>query len=180
MSDNKLITAADIKPMLAASGIALLTGFAVPVGANLLYIKQRNPLVKQYRATLSYQSALWGDGLVLPAVNAIIARSLRRSGVELKDVARAATIGVGLTTAAHIYQGVSKGVNWQMPKPWRWTALGYEHALHMAAEVSFLSLYFTKAIGRLRRRQPVDKRELGLVAAGVIGFITMLFLDYQE
>ncbi len=166
--------------MLTASGIALLTGFGVPVGANLLYIKQKNPLIKQYRATLSYQSALWGDGLVLPAVNALMARSLRRSGVERLEVARAAAIGGGLTLVAHIAQANAKQVNWQMPKPWRWTALGYEHALHMAGEVSFLSLYFTKAISRLRHRQAVDKRELGLAVAGVATFVIMLFLDYQE
>lgn len=170
----------DIKPMLAAAGIAIITGFGVPVGANLLYIKQKNPLIKKYRATLSYQSALWGDGLLLPAVNALMARSLRRSGVREDEIAKAVAIGVTLTSAAHIYQAKTGGVNWQMPKPWRWTALGYEHALHMSGEVSFLSLYFTKAIGRLRRKQAVDKRELGLAVAGVVGFLTMLFLDYQE
>ncbi len=175
-----MIEREDIKPMLAASGIALLTGFAVPVGANLFYIWRKNPVVKKYRATLSYQSALWGDGLVLPAVNALIARSLRRSGVKRNEVARAAAIGGGLTLVAHIYQANGKQVNWQMPKPWRWTALGYEHALHMAGEVSFLSLYFSKAISRLRHKQPVDKRELGLAVAGVATFLTMLFLDYQE
>ncbi len=170
----------EIKPMLAAAGIAAVTGFAVPVGANLYYIWRKNPLVKQYRATLSYQSALWGDGLVLPAVNALMARSLRRSGVKWDEVARAAAIGGGLTLAAHIAQANGKQVNWQMPQPWHWTALGYEHALHMASEVSFLSLYFTKAISRLRRRQPVDKRELGLAVAGVATFLTMLILDYKQ
>ncbi len=170
----------EIKPMLLASGLAAVTGFAVPVGANLYYIWRKNPLVKQYRATLSYQSALWGDGLVLPLVNALIARSLRRSGVKSDEVARAAVIGGGLTIAAHIAQAKGKQVNWQMPQPWHWTALGYEHALHMASEVSFLSLYFTKAISHLRHRQPLDKRELGLVVAGVAIFMTMLFLDYQE
>lgn len=175
-----MIEREDIKPMLAASGIAAITGFAVPVAANLFYIWRKNPLVKKYRATLSYQSALWGDGLVLPLVNALIARSLRRSGVRRDEVARAAAIGGSLTIAAHIAQANGRQVNWQMPKPWRWTALGYEHALHMAGEVGFLSLYFTRTIGRLRHKQAVDKRELGLAIAGVAAFLTMLFLDYQE
>jgi hypothetical protein len=175
-----MIEREDIKPMIAAAGIAAITGFGVPVGANLLYIWQKNPLVKKYRSTLSYQSALWGDGLLLPAVNALMARSLRRSGVREDEIAKALAIGATLTTAAHVYQASSNGVNWQMPTPWHWTALGYEHALHMTGEVSFLSLYFTKAIGRLRRKQAVDKRELALAVAGVVGFLTMLFLDYQE
>lgn len=179
MSDA-LISKQDLVPMLAASGIALLDGFLVPVGANLLYIKQGNPLVKKYRATLSYQSALWGDGLLIPLLNMVIARSLRRTGVAGGEVARAAAIGSSLTAAAQIYQAAANEVNWQMPKAWRWTALGYFHMLHMASEVSFLSLFFTKTVGRLFRKQAVNKAELALIAAGVVAFALMLALDYQD
>ncbi len=168
--------------MLAVAGTFFVSGWLIPIGANVIKKLRRDPLVQNYRASLDYTSAVVGDALHLPLLDALIADHLDRHPPSRAAVARALAFGFALTSAAHIAQARSGAVNWQMPHPWQWTPLGYEHYFNQAFETSLYALYFGKAIARLRSPQATsfDRKEFGVALAALASFVAMLAGDYQE
>ncbi len=169
-------------PSLAVWLSTLMLGFGVPVAVNLWLLAQGDATVHLLRSTLTYRSALVGDGLILPLVNVLIFLFLRewRQGVTPRALGRALLWGGLLTVAVHIYQGAASLVNWTMPTPFRWTVLGYYHALFFWGEVSVIALFCGVTLARLRKGDGLPAQRLPVLAvlAGLSAFVLLLVQDY--
>lgn len=146
-----------------------------------------NPLVRQHKATLKYRSALVGDSTLLPLVNVILDRQLeawgdglRRGHIRRGRLARAACVGAALTALFHAYQAGRHLNNWTMPRPWRWNALGYYHALYMAGQFTLLAYFCGAAATRARDAGAgvLVTRRLVTAAGMLIAFAVLLYKDY--
>jgi hypothetical protein len=88
--------------------------------------------------------------------------------------------GTAITTVFHIYQGAQKLTNWTMPRPWRWTALGYYHALYMAGQFTVLAYACAAAAGRVRDHGAGALLTGRLLATSglLLAFAALLYKDY--
>lgn len=162
--------------------IGLLTfifGFAAGAILNLYYYCISNPLVLNYRSALTFKSAIYGDGLVLPLINMVAASFLlKKKGKINKFVIILSLVCGGLVTAYfHISQAVNNLVNWAMPVPWQWNNLGIFHAFFMYSVSTFLSLYFIVFFKDLIQVKKFDKSFI-IVISGLIIFFILLSADY--
>src|SRR5919205_1744802 len=89
---------------LAIFGLSGVAAFGVNAAGHAWMLWRGNPLVRQYRATLAYRSALVGDSLLLPLVNVLLDRQLEAWGDGLRPgdlkrgrLARGLLIGTGVT-----------------------------------------------------------------------------------
>ena len=171
-------------PLLLAS-TALITfaaALGVSGGTNVWMLLTRNPLIKQHRPTLTFRSAIFGDGIILPVVNVLMMRSFVRWGMRFGP--RTALIpilgGSAISMLFHIAQGKGGMVNWTMTRPWRWNWLGYYHFIYMATQFSYMLTYFTQLIGRSRKGEITDdeKRNLALILGSLGLFGLLLYTDY--
>lgn len=132
-----------------------------------------SPLVLQQRTVLDFKSAIIGDGIILPVVNAVAAYFLQKQKSEIKKyLPYAFILSILITAYFHIRQGHEGLTNWSMPRPWEWNILGYFHALYMLTVTTLLSLFFLIAF---------KKKSFGLITfvlAGIIIFLVILRLDY--
>lgn len=172
---------------LAIFGLTSVAAFWVNATGHAWMLWRGNPLVRQYRATLRYRSALVGDSVLLPLVNVLLDRQLEAWGEGLRpghlrrgDLIPALLIGAGLTALFHGYQATQKLTNWTMPRPWRWNALGYYHALYMAGQFMLLAYFCGVAGTRLRAEGASALLTRRLLAAAVLlaGFAVLLYKDY--
>jgi hypothetical protein len=168
------------RPLLLAVGIGTL-GFGFLAGALLnvfLWIIQ-DPLAAHFRTSLTYPSAILGDGLVLPLVNMLAATFLWRERWVLTPTTRRLALlgGTAVTMAFHIYQASHGLVNWTMPEPWHWNLLGLYHATYMLTVCTLLCLFLCGVIRHTWRHRQVPT-EAVLVALGVVVFFGLLRLDY--
>ena len=172
---------------LAICGLTGLAAFGVNAAGHAWMLWRGNPLVRRHRATLAYRSALVGDSLLLPLVNVLLDRQLEAWGDGLRPgdlkrgrLTRALLIGMGLTALCHGYQGAQKLTNWTMPRPWRWNALGYYHAVYMAGQFTLLAYFCSAAGTRLRNEgsSALLTRRLLAVAALLTAFGVLLYKDY--
>src|SRR5262245_22950341 len=69
-SDRALLVATALITFAAALGVS--------GGTNVWMLLIDHPLIKQYRPTLTFRSAIFGDGLILPLVNVIMMKWLLR------------------------------------------------------------------------------------------------------
>ena len=180
----RTVAAVEQRPWLLL-GIVFMTtvllGFLVQAAGNVYLRWTADPLVTHYRATLSYTSAIVGDGLLIPMVNVFMTSQLalwrRRPG--LSEVALS-VLGGGLVTAfVHLYQAVNDLRNWTMTSPFQWTPLGYYHAAFMWTEISFV-LFFWGQVGLVARDSPraiFSQRILMVCLCGLL-FLRLLFADY--
>ena len=174
---------------LAIFGLTGVAAFGVNAAGHAWMLWRGNPLVRRHRATLAYRSALVGDSVLLPLVNVLLDRQLDAWGNGLRPgylrrglLVRALLVGMGLTALVHGYQGAQELTNWTMPRPWRWNALGYYHAVYMAGQFTLLA-YFCGAAGtRLRDAGAVAlvTRRLLAVAALLAAFGLLLYKDYDR
>lgn len=163
-------------------GIGVATfffGFAVLVLVNVYLLRIDSPVVTGLRTTLTYNSALFGDGIILPIVNMIATSFLltNKKYIGRKVLHAAVFLGIAVTVYLHINQAVLGLVNWAMPAPWRWNALGAYHALFMLFATSFLSLFCIIAMRVIRKEKQIPKEAI-VVTSGVIFFLLLLRLDY--
>ncbi len=172
---------------LAIFGATSVAAFWVNAAGHAWMLWRGNPLVREYKATLHYRSALVGDAALLPLVNALLdqqleswGEGLRRGGVRRGRLARATVAGLSITAAFHVYQGAQKLTNWTMPRPWRWNALGYYHALYMAAQCILLAYFCGAAATRVRQvgAAALLTRRLLAAAALLLGWAVLLYKDY--
>ncbi len=163
-------------------GVGLATymcGFLAGALVNLYLLMIHHPLVDQFRATLSYGSAIIGDGFVLPVVNMIVADFMvkRRRDITPWTIRLAIAMGVAVTAYFHVSQAANGIVNWTMPTPWHWNILGLWHAGYMLAVTTWLSAFLVVVVRTIRRERAVPV-EAAMVLIGVAAFFLLLRLDY--
>jgi hypothetical protein len=172
---------------LAVFGLTGVAAFGVNAAGHAWMLWRGHPLVRRHRATLAYRSALIGDSLLLPLVNVLLDRQLDAWGDGLRPgclrwgrLARALLVGTGLTAVFHGYQAAQKLTNWTMPRPWRWNALGYYHAVYMAGQFTLLTYFCGAAVTHLRDEgsSALLTRRVLAVAALLTAFGVLLYKDY--
>lgn len=155
-------------------------GFLAGAIVNYYLLSINSPLVTTFRASLTYISAIIGDGIILPIVNMIIASFLL---VNKKQVTKnifhmALVFGLGITLYFHITQAMTGLVNWTMPTPWHWNILGVWHAGYMFSVSSLISCFYLVVIKMTKQKMSVVK-EVILVTVGIALFLVLLRLDYS-
>ncbi len=169
---------------LTIFGLTSISAFWVNAAGHAWMLWRGNPLVREHKATLQYRSALLGDSMLLPLVNVLLDRQMRDwddgASVRRGRLARAALVGASITAVFHAYQGALKLTNWTMPRPWRWNALGYYHALYMAAQFTVLAYFAAAAAAHARANglAALCTRRLLAVAALLGAFAALLYKDY--
>lgn len=166
--------------IVASVGFAtFFFGFLAGALLNLYLLAIHHPLVTQLRASLSYKSAIIGDGILLPIVNMIAVSFLLRNWEHAtKKTVRAALVaGWAVTAWFHINQAALNAVNWAMPAPWHWNILGLWHAIYMFSVSSLLSLFGLVVMRVVRAEWEVPK-ETVFVTIGIVIFFFLLRLDY--
>ncbi|MBI2431201.1 MAG: hypothetical protein HYV39_04250 [Candidatus Levybacteria bacterium] len=176
-----VITDVDSRPYLIF-GVGFATfffGFAAGAILNLYLLWVNSPLVLQFRAILSYKSAIFGDGIILPVVNMIAMTFILKhwNMVRKRIIHLALFLGFCITAYFNIMQAVEGIINWAMPKPWQWNFLGVWHAVYMFSVASFLSLFYLVLLKVMRHRKRIPK-EAAIVTIGLVIFLILLRLDY--
>jgi hypothetical protein len=180
----RTVTAVEQRPWLLLAVVFVATaffGFAVQALGNVYLSWRDDPLVHQYRSTLSYTSAIVGDGILIPLVNVFITSQLVtwRRRPHLSELALSVLGGGLITGGVHLYQAVNDLRNWAMPLPFQWTSIGYYHAAFMWTELACV-LFFWGQVGLIARENPraaISYRVAFAFLAGAL-FLRLLFADY--
>lgn len=167
--------------LVAVFTVTLLFGFGLQAAGSLYLRWEESPIVTHYRTTLSYTSAIVGDAFLIPLVNVFVTSQLWewRRRPRVREIGGAAFGGALLTVAVHLYQAANDLLNWTMLAPYRWTALGYEHAMFMFTELTFV-LFFWGQVGLVAREQPraIFSRRILFVILCSLVFLRLLLGDY--
>ncbi|MDQ5823722.1 MAG: hypothetical protein M3441_05840 [Chloroflexota bacterium] len=184
MSMTDKVTNADLALWAKTAAITFAAALGVSGGTNVAMLLVDHPLIKEHRPTLTFRSAIWGDGVILPVVNCLMINAFRQWRPRLTGRTAVPSIigGSLISLAFHIGQGRNGMVNWTMTRPWRWNALGYYHFIYMATQFTYMSLYVLQLSGRWRNGQVTSsqKRDLGIIAGMMVAFAVLLATDYQE
>lgn len=180
----RTVTAVEQRPWLLLALVFLATAFFafwVQAIGNIYLRWRADPLVTEYRATLSYTSAVIGDGVLIPLVNVFMTSQLAlwRRRPNLREIAGPILGSALITVGVQIYQATQDLRNWTMTSPWNWTPLGYYHALFMYAEISFV-LFFWGQLALIAKENPraiLSYRVALMFACGAL-FLRLLFSDY--
>jgi hypothetical protein len=163
--------------------ITFAAALGVSGGTNVWMLLTGNPLIKEHRPTLTFRSAIFGDGVILPAINVLMMRSFVRWGLRFGPRTALVPVvgGSAISMLFHIAQGKGGMVNWTMTRPWRWNLLGYYHFIYMATQFSYMLAYFTQLVGRWTNAKISDeeKRDLALIVGSLGLFGVLLFTDYK-
>ncbi len=166
----------------ATALITFAAALGVSGGTNVWMLITKNELIKKHRPTLTFRSAIFGDGVILPVVNCLMMNSLKRWKPRLNAQTGlvAAAGGSAISLMFHVAQGRGGMVNWTMTKPWKWNLLGYYHFVYMATQFSYMLLYLTQLAGRWAKGEITSeqKRDLALIAASMGAFGLLLYTDY--
>ncbi|MEA2642525.1 MAG: hypothetical protein QOF51_3919 [Chloroflexota bacterium] len=179
-AESTFLGGSGVRAFIFAVGFATFAcGFLAGALLNVYLIAIHDPLVDLFRASLSYESAIFGDGLLLPIVNMTAAGFIVKRRAQLTSAVVWGALLMGLTVTAyfHVDQAVHGIVNWAMPTPWHWNAIGLWHALYMLAVTSWLSLFLILTVQVVGRERRVP-REAAVVLLGVVAFFVLLRLDY--
>ncbi len=180
----RTVTLVEERRWLALMGVftaTLFFGFLVQAAGSFYLRWMGDPIVLQYRTTLSYTSALIGDAILLPLVNVFIAAQLGewRRRPRASEVLLSLLAGASITIVVHAYQAANALLNWTMMAPYAWTPLGYAHAGFMFAELSFV-FFFWGQVGLVARDQPraIFSRRILFVVLCSLVFMRLLLGDY--
>ena len=180
----RTVATVEQRPALLLGLVFLATailGFAV-LALGTVYLRWRaDPLVLEYRTTLSYTSAVVGDGVLIPLVNVFMTSQLvvwRRRPRTL-EIAAAVAGGALVTTCVHLYQALNDLRNWTMTAPFDWTPLGWYHAAFMWAEISCVLFFWGQVlvVARESPRAIISHRVAFAFICGAL-FLRLLFADY--
>lgn len=185
-TQEKILTAIldDSKHRYFVLGIGVTTfilGFAAGAIINFYLLLIHDPLVANFRASLSYKSSIFGDGVILPIINMFALLFLLENSriIKEKTIKTAVSLGVLITLYFYINQAARGLVNWSMPTPWHWNLLGGFHAVYMFLAASFISLFYLTLIKYMRKSKVLPK-EAVIVTGGIILFLILLRLDYMS
>jgi hypothetical protein len=174
----------DTALMVWTALVTFAAALGVSGGTNVVMLLTGSDLIKKHRPTLTFKSAIIGDGVILPFINVLMMRAFKRWKPSLSArTALTPVVGGSLISLAfHIAQGRGGMVNWTMTKPWRWNLLGYYHFVYMATQFSYMLLYLTQLAGRWPKGdvEGSDKRDLALILANLVAFAALLQWDYSE
>jgi len=156
-------------------------GFIVQAAGNVYLNWRADPIVSEFRTTLTYTSAVVGDGLLIPLANVSMTSQLFawRRKPRIAEIV-GAVLGAGvLTLAVHLYQAVNALLNWTMTRPFEWTPLGYYHAAFMWVELTFVVFFWGQValVGKENPRAILSQR-IAFVVLCVALFLRLLFADY--
>ena len=169
--------------LAATAAITFLAALGVSGGTNLVMILTKDPIIKKHKATLSFVSAWIGDGVLLPIINVLMMMAFRRWHVQVgrRNGAVALAGGMGIMSAFQIAQGLQGMTNYTMPKPWRWTWLGYYHMLYMGSQFTYMLFYFIALYHAWQKGQvtAAQKRDLAAIAGMIALFAGLLQYDYS-
>ncbi len=177
----------ETKRGLVVFAVTSVSAFWVNAVGNVYLIWRKSPLVRDYKATLQYRSALAGDAVLLPLLSVALDRQLdawgdgpRPGQVRRRRLARSLIGATSITAAFHVYQATQKLTNWTMPRPWRWNVLGYYHALYMAGQATQVCYFAGSAIAQVRAHGVRALLTPRLVAAMglLLGWAGLLYKDY--
>ncbi len=168
----RTVSAVEQRPWLLLAGVFAATvffGFMVQAAGNVYLNWRADPIVSEYRATLSYTSAVVGDGLLVPLVNVFITSQLVawRRRPRMTEIV-GAVLGAGvITVGVHLYQALNTLLNC------------YYHALFMWTELSFV-LFFWGQVALVGKENPraVLSQRIGFVILSSALFLRLLFADY--
>lgn len=169
---------------LGLAGVFVATaffGFFVQAAGNVYLDWRGDPLVHEYRTTLSYTSAVVGDGVLIPLVNVFMTSQLLvwRRVPHWSEIALSVAAAGLVTAFVQLYQAVNDLRNWTMTAPFQWTPLGYYHAAFMWVEITFV-LFFWGQVGLVARDNPRAALSHRVALAFLCGalFLRLLFADY--
>lgn len=169
------------KALIYGTGLAtFFFGFGAGAVLNLYLISINSPLVTDLRSSLSFRSAIFGDGIILPIVNMIIVSVLlkNKSYLSKRILIWALAVGLLITSYFHIDQATSNLVNWAMPTPWHWNLLGLWHAIYMLSVATLISLFFLVSLKMNHKGKGLLLSVLAVIGGLVIFFI-LLGTDYS-
>lgn len=174
-SDRGLMIATALATFAAALGVS--------GGTNVVMLLTKSQLIKKHRPTLTFRSAIFGDGLILPFVNVLMMNAFKVWKPRLSAGTAIAPVvgGSAISLMFHIVQGKNGMVNWTMTRPWKWNLLGYYHFVYMATQFSYMLLYLTQLGGRWAKGEITaeQKRDLALIGANMAAFAVLLKTDYD-
>jgi hypothetical protein len=130
----------------------------------------------------SYYSGVFGDGILIPAVNVAAFVVLRQlaPAVPWRRLAVYTLLGLATTMAAFLMQARLDWINWSMPRPFHWAPVGEFHFFVMWAEVTYLYLVLATAVNNWSelRRDSNAWRAFCAGWAGLALFGASLAADY--
>ena len=175
---------ARVHPLRVIFGVGFATfffGFGAAAIFNYYLIFTHSIFIAHLRGSLNYKSAIFGDGIVLPLVNMLVASFILKYSkyVTTTNVKLALVSGAIITGYFHITQAMQGLVNWAMPTPWHWNLLGLWHAIYMYSVTSFLSLFYILLIYLVAKQKIMPKRAV-VISAGIVLFFMLLKLDYAK
>jgi len=173
----------DDRILFAVTALATFAAaLGVSGGTNVWMLITKNDLIKKHRPTLTFRSAIFGDGLILPFINVLMMKSLRRWRPLVDSPTSLVPIlgGPAISLLFHVQQGNGGLVNWTMPNPWRWNLLGYYHFVYMSTQFSYMLLFLTQLLTHLPEEEITDelKKDLALIGANLVAFGLLLYTDY--
>lgn len=174
-------TRIDSTSIITAVGVAtFFFGFGAGALFNFYLIMINSPVVLTLRTSLTFKSAIFGDGILLPAVNMTAAYFLIKNSKYLTKTLLTYSLisGFAVTAYFHITQAVRGLVNWAMPTPWHWNLLGLWHALYMYSVASFLSYFYFAAI-KIAFKEKKIPFQATIITIGLVIFFILLDLDYS-
>lgn len=168
--------------IIALTGLStFFFGFGAGAAYNWYLIQIHDPLVEQFRASLSYKSAIFGDGILVPIVNMVMVSFLLKHKNLLTHKIKEVGIfgGILITLYFHIKQALDGVVNWAMPAPWQWNLLGLWHALYMLAVSTLISTFIAVSFIVIHKNRKVPW-EFIFSLLGIFIFLIILRLDYID
>jgi len=101
----------------------------------------------------NYYSGVLGDGFLLPAVNVAGFVMMRELWIVVpwRRLPLYALLGMATAFGAFLMQAHLFWVNWSMPTPFQWSAVGQFHFFVMAGEIAYLYLVLATAINNWSR-----------------------------
>lgn len=168
-------------PVLATGFATFFFGFGAGAVFNWYLIRVDSPLIAEHRGSLNYVSSIVGDGVLLPLVNMVIVSFLmaHHASIDRMTLIVAVTLGIAITAYFHLVQAIRGLVNWTMPRPWRWNALGAFHAAYMLGAASLLGLFYAVVAASALARDRDVVPTAAVVTTGVVCFCVLLRLDYS-
>jgi hypothetical protein len=180
----RTVAAVEQRPWLLFGLVFVATcvfGFLIQAAGSVYLRLRDDPIAFQYRTTLSYTSAIVGDGILIPLVNVFITSQLViwRRRPRIAEIGGAMLLGALVTTAVHLFQAANELLNWTMTAPYRWSGLGYAHAAFMFAELSFC-FFFWGQVALVAKENPraILSHRIALVALCGLAFLRLVFADY--
>src|SRR3989442_11247654 len=118
----RTVAAVEQRPWLLLGLVFIATcifGFLIQAGGSVYLQLRADPIAFQYRTTLSYTSAIVGDGILIPLANVLITSQLVtwRRRPHVAEIGGAVLHGAPPTPFLHPSHTADSPLNWSMTHP---------------------------------------------------------------